>query len=612
MVGSVEAFGNALFAGFERWGWEYVDDGPPRPSPDLAYEPRWEEPRAPDRVAGHVRLEQAKQEAKGKYKTAAVVALIGFLALGGEPAGALAFVGIAAGIFVWGWAGVNAATTQLAERERKWSAEVNRRRAVFERERSEWQQKVAAHDEAERRRCEEDDVWFPIRPANRDGRIDIFGGVPGGWAALLTTSGCSLLSQGNAVTILDFSDTGVSAALRAMAAAAGYPVKEVNLADGLEKIDVVSELDADGAQEVLGGALSSIGDERHEPRGLRSLDGDLLSIILRSIERPYSMAKIAAGVRLLLGRDKGIGGVLSESERREIVEEIDFVKSRGRAFERLSELSIELDLASAMGSSGETGADLSAEAGLQVYTTGGTAERKKELIEALMVHALAYRVGRAGRGSGDATVVIVGADAFTIRSLERISKRVTNAGVRLVCLFEHLRGDLHDLVGVGGSSTIFMQLSNNKEAAAASNFIGREHALKLNQVTLNVGVALSDSEGETSGWQSGDSETFTGMPTPFRKDRYFNVSRSFGTSYSDTWSKTKSIASSESEQRGIAIGRTYDLVLEPTELQGLPPTAFILVEPARGERRVVAGDCNPGIVLLDRVSSDYPELQPIA
>ena len=36
----------------------------------------------------------------------------------------------------------------------------------------------------------------------------------------------------------------------------------------------------------------------------------------------------------------------------------------------------------------------------------------------------------------------------------------------------------------------------------------------------------------------------------------------------------------------------------------MPPTAFVLVEPGPKGRRVVLGDCNPGITLLDKVAAD--------
>jgi hypothetical protein len=57
----------------------------------------------------------------------------------------------------------------------------------------------------------------------------------------------------------------------------------------------------------------------------------------------------------------------------------------------------------------------------------------------------------------------------------------------------------------------------------------------------------------------------------------------------------------------MTAARVYEFEVEPTALQGLAPTAFVMVENGMSGRRVVVGDCNPGTVLLDRVA-DRPRL----
>ena len=46
----------------------------------------------------------------------------------------------------------------------------------------------------------------------------------------------------------------------------------------------------------------------------------------------------------------------------------------------------------------------------------------------------------------------------------------------------------------------------------------------------------------------------------------------------------------------------YEFAVEPTQIQSMPMSAFIFVGAAKGQRQVVAADCNPGISLLDRVA----------
>ncbi len=58
--------------------------------------------------------------------------------------------------------------------------------------------------------------------------------------------------------------------------------------------------------------------------------------------------------------------------------------------------------------------------------------------------------------------------------------------------------------------------------------------------------------------------------------------------------------------------RVYEFSVEPTQIQQLPPTAFVLVDSSLGERRAALGDCNPGIVLLPRVASTARPAVPSA
>ncbi|MEE1743367.1 MULTISPECIES: hypothetical protein [unclassified Streptomyces] len=45
------------------------------------------------------------------------------------------------------------------------------------------------------------------------------------------------------------------------------------------------------------------------------------------------------------------------------------------------------------------------------------------------------------------------------------------------------------------------------------------------------------------------------------------------------------------------------VAIEPTQIQALPATGLVLVETGPAGRRVVSGDCNPGINFLPRLSA---------
>jgi hypothetical protein len=82
-------------------------------------------------------------------------------------------------------------------------------------------------------------------------------------------------------------------------------------------------------------------------------------------------------------------------------------------------------------------------------------------------------------------------------------------------------------------------------------------------------------------------------------------------SRSTTWERTHTISEGDQVNRGAILQRSYEFTVEPTTIQQLPPTAFVLIDAAAGARRAVLGDCNPGLVLLPRVS-DRPYLPDAA
>lgn len=88
------------------------------------------------------------------------------------------------------------------------------------------------------------------------------------------------------------------------------------------------------------------------------------------------------------------------------------------------------------------------------------------------------------------------------------------------------------------------------------------------------------------------------------------MTRQVGDSFTDsvarteTWQHTVSMARSGSTGVGGTASRVYEFAVEPTRLQALPPTAFVLVEVGPAGRRVVLGDCNPGIALLPDVARE--------
>jgi hypothetical protein len=206
------------------------------------------------------------------------------------------------------------------------------------------------------------------------------------------------------------------------------------------------------------------------------------------------------------------------------------------------------------------------------------------------------RGGHVGTGAG--SLIIVGCDHIGLKSLESLAQLARRADLKTVLVLEHLRGDLVQLLGGSDSASLIMRMGNAQEAAAAAEHIGRGHKFVMNQISRQLSDATS--EGEAKQWGAtgavSDSHSLGGD----HQRRHWSRSTSF--SRSDTWSRTVNWSTTNTVTDGATVSRVYEFAVEPTQIQSMPTTAFIFVGTAAGHRHVVAGDCNPGISLLDRVA----------
>jgi len=179
---------------------------------------------------------------------------------------------------------------------------------------------------------------------------------------------------------------------------------------------------------------------------------------------------------------------------------------------------------------------------------------------------------------------------------------------RLSVILARLR-PLRDMV-LDDEPPALVRLGNTDEASAAAEYVGKEHKLVLSQVTHSVGETLTDTAGTSDTWQEGISDTSStsrGTTTNdgliSRTSRNTGTSEGVSTSRSYAWGQTRSLAQAVTAQSGQTMARSYEFTVEPTRFQSLPSTAFIAVARNGYENMVVAADCNPGIVDLDRVAS---------
>jgi hypothetical protein len=130
----------------------------------------------------------------------------------------------------------------------------------------------------------------------------------------------------------------------------------------------------------------------------------------------------------------------------------------------------------------------------------------------------------------------------------------------------------------------------------------------MSQLTKQVGTTLT--EGTSS--SKGGSHT-TGTNRGYTSGGGFSSTPDGGMSSSSNWSRTRgssesrsrtwqdsvSNSMSRSDSSGWTDQRVYEYAVEPTVIQGLEPTAFLMVEVGPAGRRAVLGDCNPGLALIE-------------
>ncbi|MFJ6755439.1 hypothetical protein ACIQNK_10535 [Streptomyces sp. NPDC091273] len=593
-----------VFAGEERWGWEYVE--PPSLVPHhLADKPPvWTEPSFPDLL----RLEAKTDKKSGKGTGCAIVLVLGIGVFGGLKYGIL-LLAIFAAIIMAPRLRLSAARGRAQRRrERLWREHQQRV--------DHWRSLLAEHEDQHRLRSTEVDLWYPLRLDPRPSRIDVFGGTGNGWASLLATVGGSLLGSGQAVLVMDFSQQSIALELAFLAAHRDVPVEHVPLPAATVTVDLLDGFTPEELAECLAEAFQSMRPEGAEV-DLHSIDVDLIETTVRTLDTPVTYARLAAGLRVLLRiYDPGAyGGPLSPQEVEALSRAIDLV---GQGERVQNELRYVRGLMELMAKSPvRAGADLSPSelwqpGRLTILATDDLVERRKDLTDRITFFWILHQLRQRRFTAGSGMLVIAGADRLGRAALESMARQARAAGIRLTLLFEHLREDTVKVAGGSDSATVFMRIGNGHEARDAAQFIGQDYKFLINQLTKQVGETLTEGRGSSYGEQDGES-TSTGSNKggsfsrsgllDYTSGRSWGTSQTFTTSLSRSWQETTNTSTAHSTTRGENLSRVYEFTVEPTQLQALPATGMVVVEAGPQGRRAVFADCNPGITGLPRLSS---------
>jgi hypothetical protein len=611
-----------MFVPWERLGWEYLEPAPPAPSPEVDRMPVWTEPAPPETKPKPTSAAQRSKSGDMANVASApfagcAVAFVGFMLVGIIVVNGFGPIKIGLGVLA-GIAVLGAIMTPIKKRAAatRFRRERDAAYAAYERELAGWRERVARHDEAEQRRHAEALRWYPVTPWSGPERVDVFGGTGDGWASLLATLGCSLLHGGASMLLVDFTEQQVGDGLAEFAARQGRPVHQLTLPSDWSRWRPMAGLSADEVAELLADVVHSMRAGTAGGVDGRALDADLLTAVVTRLDAPWTFGRMSGGIRVLRRlHDHASTRTLSTDEVERLTSAIDTVGQTDRVAQELQFLSSVLELLAAeepdpATPSADSDHDGFTDGGLTILRTTGTHRRRKDVLDRVVFHrvvrALRDRAGHSGRD----VVVVAGADHLGRDSLEELVRQAERCGVRLVLMLERLRGEVHELLGGRYSATVLMRLGNAREAAAAAEFVGRGHTFVLSQLTQQVGATFTEGTAATYGVSEGISE---GTSASFSDGRVGSIAIPFASgsgsvsvsrSRTETWQDTVNRSLAESLTAGQTVSRVYEFTVEPTTVQSLPATAFVLVEPGPKGRRVVLGDCNPGIALLDRVATE--------
>jgi hypothetical protein len=459
-----------------------------------------------------------------------------------------------------------------------------------------WQQRAAAHAQAERTQMEQVPQWRSAEPRTR--HIDVFGGSLAGWQALLTTHGASILAA-QPLLVLDLTGQHAAAELTATARAARVPTARYVLPADLQRCGLLaglspSQLAAAVAEAIHAGTPGGA-------RADRAVDVRVLGQLAAALEGGVTPARLAAATQAALGHPVP-DGLLTARETELIAGDLFPAAYRQQIGPNLVRL--DAVLAELARHARYTGHATARPSGPSYYTClameSSARGAASEVLTALMVQWLTVQVS-ASTASAPA-VIIAGADEITRPHLERLADACERRGVPLTRMFRHLRDD--SLGTLGGGATAFMRLGNHAEAEQAASYIGRHHSFVLSQLTATNG-GNQTATGTGTGSHGTTNSTSLASTRSWQQNPLGSggQTRSRGTSTSESWSTAWSQADGTSWSDATTTQRVYEYRVEPAVLQNLPDYALLLVTRGSSGPGLQAVECNPAIITLPRVST---------
>lgn len=612
---ATEELAELLFRTPERWGWEYVEPTRPVPYPHRDQYPQWVEPGGPNLMHLQDKMRLAKAKMPKRLIWAGALAFVGLLFMGASVGFGLFLLVIGAGI---GGFAIYEANNPQGEIDRATRAASAQRAAAwsqFQDVKRVWDGRIAEHDGTEQRRYRNAPLLFPVAPTGHASRVDVVGGTGVGWASLITTMGSSVLRAGGPVMVLDLTGQSVAGPLESLAQAINAPTQAATVPAALETEWLLGDLSPRELADVLAEAMEAKRAGR-DSVDLGAMDAEIIYAVAKRLDRPMTFNRLAAGVQVLRATyEHDDESPLSAVEVTRLTERVDLLDKGERMRDELRFIESQLSI---LGES-ERQARLIEGSATVLWPTTGLAvirndepnPRRKEFIDQVLFQAVAHHLVSTRVDAADPMLVVAGADHLGRTSLELMAHNAYKARVRLVFLFEHLREAAEDLLGGGDSVAVLMRLGNPREAATAAEYVGRGYSFQVSQLSRQVGTSTTVSTNQSTTTTEGQSITDTKGGSSSRSWGHGGGGGSSGDNWSrgvtDSWSTSRtqgeSFAEGRSQNDGVVLARSYEFTVEPTHIQNLEPTAFLIVDGDANGRRVRMADCFPGSVYVPKLSS---------
>ena len=618
-------------------GWEYAlvhpDPGPP---------PRRPIPPAGERLDAGWVLAQQREERRlsrplkaGATAGAALAGLTAALGAAGalNPAltatGIVAFLAITVRCASGIWRGARDLRARVAAEEER----VARARAAGESRLSGWQAEHARRFrdwEARGRAFRAQRQWYGVALPTGIDRLDVAGGTLAGWSALTAMLSGLRLAVGGEVTVLDLSEGAVARDLLAMAGQAGASPLVWVLPGDLPRLDLGAGLPGEALADVLAVAAAAAGDPASPPDPVP--DRAILERVARALGGQPGIGQVTAALRVLAQV-----GDPREDTQRGLISAAQAEAVAGLYGPAASERVI-------------TGRALGLEARLRTLETLGTAPARlppsrlrvvalgraadvagSQVLSAYVTAALTHLLRRQPRGPAwQHTLLVAGGEKLRGDMLDRLADACEASGTGLVLAYRSLPDHVRERLGRGNAAVAFMRLGNAGDAKAASEQIGTAHRFVVSQLTDTVGDSVSDtasysytstvgtadsvaasaSASQSTGRGRGRGQSWSGAAAFAPRTASGHQERNWSEGISESWSWTGGhnsstawgVQTARAAAASTSVARTSqrsrEFLVEPHELQQLPPSGMIVSYASAAGRRVVFADANPGILAL--------------